>query len=303
MPYAILDDLAHQARSVIRLTGPDTRRFVQGTVTANVESMSADVAVVAALCSVKGKLVSELVVMAADDDALDLLVPRSVAAAVAEALDQHIIMDDVQVAPLREVSVAIVWNDGAGVDDPPPEVVGADILTFRARHPAPGRLVVGSVDAVANALTGMTAVDAQGWATRRIETATPAWGHEIVADRFPPEVGFVHAVAFDKGCFMGQEPLARIHARGQVNRVMVEVQGEGELVQGTALLGDDDADVGQVTTSNGGRGLAIVRRKVAEVGRTLRHGDATVTVQRGPLGDDPGIRSKAGPGTVKLGRR
>ena len=51
-----------------------------------------------------------------------------------------------------------------------------------------------------------------------------------MADTFPPEVGFVAAVSYDKGCYMGQEPLARIHARGQVNRVLVQVGASRSIV-------------------------------------------------------------------------
>lgn len=306
MQYAILDDLAQQARAIVRLSGPDTRRFVQGTITANVEGLSGDASVPAGLCTVKGKLVTELVVLPVDDDTLDLLVPQSTAEALAQSLDRHIIMDEVEVSPPAPTSVAIAWDGDERAA--PPTVSGEGVRTFAARHPGPGRLVVGEAAAVAAALSSGTAVDADGWAARRIATATPAWGHEIMADVFPPEVGFVYAVAYDKGCFMGQEPLARIHARGQVNRVMVRVKADAApKSEAPVLLDDAGTEVGRLSTwALGGDaqlGLAIVRRAVAAPGHALTTDGIAVQVITAPLGDDPGVGNKKRAATVKLGRR
>lgn len=309
MRTLLLDELAHQARAIVRLSGPDTPRFVQGTITANIEPLADDVAVTAALCTVKGKLVSELVVLPAGPNTIDLLVPRDVAAVVAESLDRHIIMDDVEVAPPADTSVGIAWDGDEHA--PAPTIVGEGIRTFAARHPGPGCLVLGDKDAVLAAMAAGDAMDADGWAARRIATGTPAWGHEITADVFPPEVGFVHAVSYDKGCFMGQEPLARIHARGQVNRVLVRVKLAGDPgVPGDApapLLDDAGTQVGRLTTwAPGGDaflGLAIVRRKVAVTGHVLMTDAIVAEVIAGPLGDDPGVGTKKRTGTVKLGRR
>jgi len=306
MHYALLDEVPHQARSLIHLSGPDTRRFVQGTISADVESMADDVAVAAGLCTVKGKLISEVVAVCAGEDGMDLLVPSSTADAVAESIDRHIIMDDVTVTAPVSTSLAVAWDTGE--DAPPPVVEGADVRTFSGRHPGPGRLVVGVRDAVLAAVASGTAVDAQGWAARRINTATPAWGYEIQADVFAPEVGFIYSVSFDKGCFMGQEPLARIHARGQVNRVMVRVAIDGAPGDVPEPLVDDGGtEVGRLSTwAPGGKsllGLAVVRRKVAAPGHVLRSGDRTVEVITPPLGDDPGLPTKKRAATVKLGRR
>ena len=134
-------------------------------------------------------------------------------------------------------------------------------------------------------------------------------GSRIEPDVFPPEVGFVYAVSYDKGCFTGQEPLARIHARGQVNRVMVRVNADAPIALGTTLAGPDRPEVGKLTTvapdgdGGGVLGLAIVRRDVAEAGKALTAGDTTVTVTSGPLGDDPGTPGKGRSATVRLGGR
>ncbi|MCA9711463.1 MAG: hypothetical protein KDK70_36835, partial [Myxococcales bacterium] len=312
--YALLHEIPGQARARLRLHGPDTRRFLQGTLTADVDGLESDRAVVAALCTVKGKLVSELVLVpGASHDEVHALVPADQAASLAEHFDRHIIMDQVQVESLGPVGVALLWESD-GTDPAPPDPT-TGVESWLTRHPAPGRLCVAEPDALARALANHTTVearvDAAGFGVRRVATASPAWGHELREGFFPPEVGFVYAVSYDKGCFLGQEPLARIHARGQVNRVMVRVRADRAPAAEVDLADDERPDAGRWTSwapmSTGGvEGLAIVRRTAAVPGQLLRatEGDASLEVEvlSGPLGDDPGV-GRARAATVKLGGR
>jgi folate-binding protein YgfZ len=290
---ALLDDVG-QARSALRLRGPDARRFLQGTVSGNLDELSPTHAVTAALLTVKGKLVTELVVLHSGDT-LDVLVPRSEADALARAFDEHIIMDDVTVVRMDDLAAAIVWDDEGD------EVVlrAEDLRVVKTRHPLPAGLVVGPAASLRAALAGAEAVDAAGFDRARIESATPGWGAELQPGFFPPEVGFVYAVSYDKGCYLGQEPLARIHARGQVNRVMVRVVVESAVATPSALRAETRDDAGTLTTCvgeiGGAGGLAIVRRELAVVGTLLRtktEPSVAVRVISGPLGDDPGLRAR-----------
>jgi folate-binding protein YgfZ len=303
--FVLLDRILGQGRAIVRLEGPDTARFVQGTLTADVAGAPPGHAVPAALCNVKGKILTELVVLPGGEEACDLLVPAAEADALAEILDKHIIMDQVQVERPAAPAVAIVWSE----DDREIESSGAEgVRSYAARHPGPGRLLVGELAAVLAAVGDAVEVDADGWAARRIATATPAWGHEIAADVFPPEAGFVYAVSYAKGCFLGQEPLARLHSRGQVHRVMARVRSDVRIAEGTTLASDERPEAGLVTTvaaaGEGSIALAIVRRESATEGATLRTPDGVlVHVTSGPLGDDPGVGGKKGGATVKLGGR
>jgi folate-binding protein YgfZ len=248
-----------------------------------------------------------LLLPAAAEDEVHALVPAELAQGLHEAFDRHIVMDEVEVELLPPVGVAVAWGD----DDEPPVVTASGVEAFVTRHPAPGRLCVGPPAALRAALAGADAVGAEGWAARRIATATPAWGHELAAGFFPPEVGFAYAVSYDKGCFLGQEPLARIHARGQVNRVMVRVHAGRGPAGPVTLASEGRADAGQWTTwaavdDEGVDGLAIVRREVAASGvrlTTVEDEPIEVEVRSGPLGDDPGVDGRAQPGTMKLGGR
>jgi folate-binding protein YgfZ len=286
---AWLDDLPHQGRALARLTGPDARRFLQGTVTADIEGLAPDSAAPAALLTVKGKLVAELVLVRASADAIDVLLPRDIADDTIALLDRHIVMDDVAIARDPDAVAAIVWDD----DDPETAPVLA-VPTWATRHPLPGWLVVGSRDALQAALADAEPVASDEFERARVESGTPGWRRELAPGFFPPEVGFVYAVAYDKGCYLGQEPLARIHARGQVNRVMVQVVAEASADVPVALSAAGRDDAGTWTTSvalpSGACGLAIVRRDFARPGEVLHtKDDRAVRVVSGPLGDDPGL--------------
>lgn len=286
---AWLDDLPHQGRALVRLQGPDARRFLQGTVTADIEGLAADTAVPAALLTVKGKIVAELVVMRASADAIDVLLPRDIADDTIALLDRHIVMDDVELVRDPDGIAAIVWDD-----DDPETAPALAVPTKATRHPLPGWLVVGAPDALRAALATAERVSVDEFERARVDSGTPAWRHELAPGFFPPEVGFVYAVAYDKGCYLGQEPLARIHARGQVNRVMVQVVAEATAEVPAALHADGRDDAGTWTTAvalpSGAGGLAIVRRDFAKPGEVLRTADdRAVRVVSGPLGDDPGL--------------
>jgi folate-binding protein YgfZ len=197
-------------------------------------------------------------------------------------------MDDVTIERLDPANhaLALVW--GGAVD--------ASVQSFTTEYPLHGTLLVGTLDPLRTWLSGQGSepIDDATFTTLRIEQARPAWGREVVPDRFPPEVGFVEAVSYTKGCYMGQEPLSRIHNRGQVNRVMVRVEAE-RAPQGSGpielFIGEDP--VGEWTSWAGEQGLAIVKRKHAESGKQLRTGEGIVVVVRsGPLGDDPGGPSR-----------
>lgn len=306
--YALLDEIPGQARARLRLSGPDTRRFLQGTLTADLAAVRPGQAVAAGLCTVKGKLVAELVLLpGAGDDEVHALVPAGLAQTLRDHLDRHIVMDDVVAESLGPVAVAVAWDEG----DDPPAVEGPGVEAFATRHPAPGRLLVGRAEALRAVLAGARAVGAEGWAAHRIATASPAWGHELAEGFFPPEVGFVYAVSYDKGCYLGQEPLARIHARGQVNRVMVRVHASRAPAGPVTLAAEGRADAGQWTTwgaasGEGVDGLAVVRRDAARPGTRLRTAEAEpveVEVCSGPLGDDPGVGGRGQAGTLTPGGR
>ena len=297
--FVRLDALAHQDRRLLRFTGADVRRFLQGVLSADVQALRPGHAQPAAILTVKGKIISDAIVLCDVGGAIALAVPAEIADAVLSLIDRHVIMDDVQVSADAAQRFALAWPEA-------PEAAPG-VQRFITRYPAPGVLLVGEAEALAGALAGLPEASANAYALHRVAAAAPAWGHEVLPDTFPPEVGFVAAVSYDKGCYMGQEPLARIHARGQVNRVLVQVQAATLPAGIVTLSAPQRAEAGRWTTwassPDGAVGLAIVHRSVARPATALAaEGIGTVEVCSGPMGDDPGVPGKK-PATVQLGKR
>ena len=298
---ALLAELSLQSRAIVRATGDDAVRFFQGLLTADVADLAPGSATAAALLTVKGKIVSEVWVLAVDAEEIWLALPESIAADVTAKLDGHIIMDDVQLEPLPDHACAIAWREGARLRARELGTLPDGVRAFEtATQPVPGVLLVGAVDAL---ITLGEPADAEAFTAARIARARPAWGFEILPDHFPPEVGFVDAVSYEKGCYLGQEPLSRIHNRGQVNRVMVRVGLSGPVSSPLPIeLTSDSRAVGELTSVAALEGLAIVRRNVASPGTRLNGGEIECEVLTPPLGDDPG-RARTTTATVKLGGR
>jgi folate-binding protein YgfZ len=153
------------------------------------------------------------------------------------------------------------------------------------------------VQAIADRLRAAGARDATAdeVAAMRIAAGVPAWGVEMNDETLPQEAVLddLGAVAFDKGCYTGQEVVARIHFRGHVNRLLRWLSSADRLPLGAKVVDADGKEVGEVRSSADvpGRGplaIAMVRREVApgsEV-RVIAEGveaRATVTTIAAPL--------------------
>lgn len=117
----------------------------------------------------------------------------------------------------------------------------------------------------------------------RIASGEPRWGVDVDEGTIPHASGLVPAsVNFDKGCFLGQELVARIDSRGgNTPKNMFLVQTDGDITAGDSVVSDGQ-EVGTVTSATSGLGLAMLKRGVSE-------GDEV------EVGGEPGI-VKAQPG-------
>jgi tRNA-modifying protein YgfZ len=117
----------------------------------------------------------------------------------------------------------------------------------------------------------------------RVESGRPRFGAEISPEVMPAEAGIVErAVDFEKGCYIGQEPVARLHYRGRPNRQLRGLRLSAPVETG-AELWLEERQVGSVGTACvspalGPIALAVVRRE-AEPGATLRVGDGATTAE------------------------
>jgi folate-binding protein YgfZ len=130
---------------------------------------------------------------------------------------------------------------------------------------------------------GAVEVGAEAAEILRIEMGTPRFGAEMDSSTMPAEAGIVEAaVNFEKGCYIGQETVARLHYRGKPNRHLRGLRLSAPVAPGTALI-LGDKEVGRVGGScvspvHGPIALAILRRE-AEPGAELAVGEDGVTAR------------------------
>ena len=165
---------------------------------------------------------------------------------------------------------------------------------LRARDTAtPGFDCIGdraTIDALRETLlaAGWPRATAAQQLAERIEAGVPAYGVEMTDETIAQEacLDTLGAISFAKGCYTGQEVVARIHFRGHVNRLLRRIDSPTPLAVGAVLVNEEGAEVGDVRSSvvraNGETiGLAMVRREVTP-GTTLTvrpDASASVTVR------------------------
>ena len=115
----------------------------------------------------------------------------------------------------------------------------------------------------------------------RIRVRHPRWGRELHERIFPAEAGLdASAVSFDKGCYIGQEIVARIHSRGAVNRTLVRLQCETAVEPGDEVQANARR-IGEVTSASAlgpPQALAYLKNDYAEPGSQVQIGSSRATV-------------------------
>jgi folate-binding protein YgfZ len=137
---------------------------------------------------------------------------------------------------------------------------------------------------------GATPTGLDAWTVARIEAGRPEWGLDVDDTTIPQEANMddLHAISYTKGCYTGQEVVARVHFRGHVNRHLrgLRTTHEEPLPHGAQLVDENGRVLGDVRSAVlsprlGNLALAMVRREVA-AGTTVRAawegGGADVTV-------------------------
>ena len=248
------------ARVILRLTGEEARGFLQDLVSNDIRAAQGDQAVYAALLTPQGKYLADFIVVPEGPQDLLLDVSRDHAQALGQRLAMYRLRRQVgiEVAPL---AVALAW--GGVLPDLPPEIRAiAD-----PRDPALGwRLYAPDAEAALQAL-GVPAADAGAYDALRIAHAVPEAGLELTPDSFILEAGFerLHGVDFRKGCFVGQEIVARMKHKTELRKGLVRVAVEGPAPEpGAPIQTAEGRNAGTLHTVARGEGLALLRFDRAE---------------------------------------
>lgn len=293
------------ARGRLRLTGRDRAAWLQGLVANDLLSLPVGQGMEAAVMNVQGHLLSLLRIFALPE-ALLIDLPGPTCGRILTMLDQFLIMEQVEIEDrtdaTRLYSVqgpraadAVAAALGAAPDLPAWGVAeldwqGAALVVARVTHtgedgydlfaplPQAERLraaLAGAVAALGGSLLADDALD-----LLRLEAGIPAWGRELTEAIVPLEAHLDRAISRTKGCYIGQEIIARIDARGRVNRVMVGLQlptlPAGEVGPAEIFADGSERPVGRVTSTGHSPALEVpvalgyLRREHAAPGTAVR---------------------------------
>jgi len=220
---------APRPRSFVRVAGPDAADYLQRMVSNDVEVLTVGEACPALLLTAKARVIAPLVVWRRGEEDFLVLTEPGLGDRVQAELLRLRFRARCEIEAEEHESVLVLGGDAGFATDWP-----------GAREVLDSNLV--------------PTLDAAALELRRIEAGVPRWGHEIDDKILPAEAGLdATHVSFSKGCYPGQEPIARLHYRGHTNRELrvVELDGGAEVERVTS----------EATRPDGSRvALAYVRR-------------------------------------------
>ena len=236
--------VARRPRSYVRVSGPGAEDYLDRMLSNDVAALAPGEACEALLLTPKGRVVAPLVALRrAADDFLLLTEPDLGDRLRAELLRSRFAAK-VEIEAEEHTSHVVFGGDGIPTDaygEPAAEVLDAGLEPTLS----PDELEL-----------------------RRIRAGTPAWGREIDDRVLPAEAGLDRrAISFTKGCYPGQEPVARLHYRGRANRGL-RVLALDEAPELDTEIAHEGKPVGRITSAagngDGAVALGYVRREVPE---------------------------------------
>jgi folate-binding protein YgfZ len=226
---------AHRPRAYVRVAGPDAEDYLQRMLSNDV---TAGELVEALLLTPKGRLIAPLRVWRRAPEDFLLLTEPDLGEVVRATLLRSRFAAKCEIEPEQHTS-SVVFGEADGL---------------------PGE-IPGTVEVLDADVQGT--VEADELERARIEAGVPAWGKELDESILPAEAGLDEThISFTKGCYPGQEPIARLHNRGHVNRrlrvLAVERASPGDEVA------FEEKPVGRVTSAVRGVALGYVRVEVPD---------------------------------------
>jgi tRNA-modifying protein YgfZ len=248
-------EVARRERAYLRVSGPDAADYLQRMVSNDVEALGGGEACPALLLTAKARVIAPLVVLRRGEEDFLVLTEPELGETVRALLVRMRLRARCEIEPEEHASVLVFdGSDGFATDFP-----GARELVDAELAPSLGE---------------------EELEVRRIEAGAPRWGREIDDRILPAEAGLDEThVDFAKGCYPGQEPIARLHYRGHPNRGLRVLALDDVPAYDTELV-HDGKPVGRVTSAarradGSVVALAFVRTEVPEDARLeLAHAPA-----------------------------
>jgi folate-binding protein YgfZ len=245
--------VAQRPRGFVGVQGPEAASYLQRMLSNDVEALAKGDSCEALLLTPKGRIIAPLTVWRRDVDDFLLLTEPDLAAIVRHELQRARFATKAAIELEEHTSTLVL-----GREAPRGAVANRDYG-------------VAAYELIDDEPPDWSQIDEQELERLRIRARTPRFGCEVDERVLPAEAGLdERAISFTKGCYPGQEPVARLHYRGHPNRTLrvLALEGEG-LPDFDAELTHDGKAVGRVTSAvpdpeEGVVALAYVRREVPE---------------------------------------
>jgi len=234
--------------TVLRLSGPDRLRFLNGQVTQDVHLATRSAAVPACVLNAKGQL--EAVCHIREEEESYLIdAPIELRDSLFARLDRYLIADDVELTDESEDwHVAHLSREAADLlgDQSPPTSLLWKTARLHAPHPGHTGLDLFSREPVT--VAGLKEATRTDFRLAVTEAGLPQWGAELTPGLLPPEAGLDgYAISYEKGCYLGQEVISRMRTSGRTNRHLVSLTAPPETIPGASLLFEDE-EAGMITS-------------------------------------------------------
>ena len=272
--------------TVLRVTDEDSEDFLQSQFSNDLRPFTPGQCTYGLWLDVKGKVLADSWVLCEGREQLLVVSESSPIEVIRGTLDGHIIADDVELEDLAVSQAFAIGGAGAaellvelGLKVPAAGefVVSGGLVLFAGRRTSSLSFEFLALEQAAGAALRKRLVD-QGveWVSKariqveRIDAGFPAVPEEIGPGELPGEGGFeVDAISFTKGCFLGQEVVARMHNVGQARRGLYRVSGDGALPTLPAPLNAADGkSAGEVRTAvqtdAGWSGVALMKLRAVD---------------------------------------
>ncbi len=271
-------------RFSLTVSGPEAAEFLQSQVTNDVEELAVGGGCYAALLDRKGHMQSDLRILRTGEDEFWIDAEGDAGPRVLKHLTMYKVGRDAGVEAADRTILSLI---GPGSHEAAGLAPGDEYASVTGTFAGVEALVVAtdlgldmivpddSVDAVTANLESRRAIPVSEAAAEilRVETGRPRFGREMTETSMPAEAGIVEsAVNFTKGCYIGQEPVARLHYKGRPNRHLRGLKFAGPVEAGSPVRLGERA-LGSVGTAvlspaSGQIGMAILRKE-AEPGATV----------------------------------
>ena len=271
MDPAFLDD-----RAVLAISGPEARPFLQGLVTNDVAAdLAPGAGLYTALLSPQGKILFDFLVTEGDG-ALLLDVARVSAEALLKKLKLYRLRAKVEIEAREQLGVYVGLK---GHPDNRPTPYAERAISFPdPRHPGLGIRSIGARAEMPGNLQG-----ARAYHEERLRLGVPEAGDFGSEKIFALDAGLeeLNAVSFTKGCYVGQELTSRMKHRATTRKRILTVSAEAALPVPGTVLKRGDQEIGEMLTSHGKRGFALVRMdRLEETQGDTKAGETVVALER-----------------------